>query len=104
LAIDNGNSRGRRLYRQHSGSIGDDRGHLTTYQLSRHCWHSIVLPVRPAVFDRDILALDIAGFLQTPTDPITGIAGCCARAASDHAAVAAARVAKNFRRAMYLAM
>jgi hypothetical protein len=33
----------------------------------------------------------------------TGIAGCCARAASGHAA-APPSVAKNFRRAMWLAM
>src|SRR5262245_27229417 len=36
--------------------------------------------------------------------PITGIAGCCARAASGHAAAAPPSVAKNFRRAMWLAM
>jgi len=30
----------------------------------------------------------------------TGIAGCCARAASGHAAAAPPTVAKNFRRAM----
>src|SRR5262245_8181049 len=38
--------------------------------------------------------------------PITGIAGCCARAASGHAAAPAplSSVAKNFRRSMWLAM
>jgi hypothetical protein len=34
--------------------------------------------------------------------PITGIVGCCARAASVHAV--APSVAKNFRRPMWLAM
>jgi hypothetical protein len=38
---------------------------------------------------------------MTPTD---GIAGCCARAASGHAAAATPSVAKNFRRPMELAM
>ena len=52
---------------------------------------------RPAKFDRDVLTLDKACFLQAlaerghevpsqrarrPRNPITGIAGCCARAAS----------------------
>jgi len=36
-------------------------------------------------------------------NPITGIAGCCACAASGHAA-APSSVAKNFRRSMWLAM
>ena len=55
--------------------------------------------LRPAIFDRHVLALDIAGLLQTRgmraggprsfgrwllRKPITGIAGCCARAASGH--------------------
>jgi hypothetical protein len=35
--------------------------------------------------------------------PITGIADCCARAASGHAA-APPSMAKNFRRSMWLAM
>jgi len=39
-----------------------------------------------------------------PKNPITGIAGCCARAASGHATAALPSVAKNFRRPMWLAM
>jgi hypothetical protein len=35
---------------------------------------------------------------------ITGIPGCCARAASGHAAAAPPSVAKNFRRSIWLAM
>src|SRR5215831_13040303 len=38
------------------------------------------------------------------SSPITGIAGCCARAASGHATAAPPTVAKNFRRPMWLAM
>jgi len=37
-------------------------------------------------------------------NPITGIAACCARAASGHAAAAPPTAAKNFRRPMWLAM
>jgi hypothetical protein len=35
---------------------------------------------------------------------MTGIAGCCAPAASGHVAAAPLSVAKNFRRSMWLAM
>ena len=67
----------------------------------------------PTEFDRDVLALDIAGLIQTLVKgsqhghvalgrsalmyPTTGIAGCCARAASGHAA-AAPSAATNSRR------
>jgi hypothetical protein len=37
-------------------------------------------------------------------NPTTGIAGCCALAASGHATAAPPSVAKNFRRSMWLAM
>ena len=37
-------------------------------------------------------------------NPITGIASCCAYAASGHAAAAPPSVAKNFRRSMWLAL
>jgi len=40
----------------------------------------------------------------TLRNPITGVAGCCARAASGQAAAAPPSVAKNFRRPMWLAM
>ena len=33
-------------------------------RFSRECWQSIVLILGPTVFDRDVLALDIAGFSQ----------------------------------------
>jgi len=38
------------------------------------------------------------------TKPTVGIAACCARAASGHAAAAPPSVAKSFRRSMWLAM
>ena len=42
----------------------DDHGHLTADQIGRQRRQSIVLALGPAVFDRDVLALDIAGFVQ----------------------------------------
>ena len=71
--------------------------------------------LRPAVFDRDVLALDIAGFVEALAErgqsmlpivsasrhqrnPITGIAACCARAASGHAAAAPPSSVMNSRR------
>jgi hypothetical protein len=74
-----------------------------------------VITVRPAIFDRDVLALDIAcsfrpsenaatRFAFVPDDPlsrkpITGIADCCARAASGQA-MAPPAAAINSRRFM----
>ena len=75
------------------------QGHLSANQIGRQCRQSIVLVLRPAVFDRYILTLDVAGSPQPmvkcaqrgPRDsvvddlgsrnPITGIASGCARAA-----------------------
>jgi len=37
-------------------------------QIGRQCWQSIVLVICPAVFNRDVLALDIASLFQTPTE------------------------------------
>ena len=103
---DDRNGRGRRLCRKRRRSAGrGNHGHLTMNQIGRHCRQPIVLVFRPAVFDRDVLALDVTGFAQpfdgmrrqlsriprrdaASRNPITGIAGCCARAASGHAAAA----------------
>ena len=46
----------------------DDHGHLTANEVGRQPRQSIVLSVRPAVFDRDVLALDITGLFQAPTE------------------------------------
>ena len=73
------------------------------------------LIVRPAILDRDVLALDEPSLLQALPErvqtirervrrgvllrnPITGIAGCCARAASGHAAAAPPSSVMNSRR------
>ena len=82
---------------------------------------TIELTVRPAVFDRDVSTFDKAAFRSDPggtppasirrrrvdlplRNPITGIAGCCARAASGHAAAAPPSSVMNSRRftAQYL--
>ena len=74
-----------------------------------------VLILGPAVFDRHVLALDVAGSLSGPDEmradvreivsddevlrnPITGIVGCCARAAIGHAAAAPPSSVMNSRR------
>jgi hypothetical protein len=70
----------------------------------RQRWQPVELIFGPSVFDRNVLALDIAGVLQTlakraqavgepsydtpPRKLITGIAGCCARVASGQPAAA----------------
>ena len=113
---DDRNRRGRRLGRQRRRSAArGNHGHLTTNQIGRQRRQSIVLALRPAIFDRHVPALDIAGFAQAlaerapdgartgqairlPRNPITGIAGCCARAAIGHAAAAPPRSVMNSRR------
>jgi hypothetical protein len=71
-------------------------------QISRQRWQSISLVSRPAIFDHQVPAFNVAGLVQTPPEagqpsdsgdplfkyPIAGIAGRCARAASGHAAAA----------------
>ena len=72
-----------------------------------------ILIFRPAVFDRHVLALDKPASFRPDgmqpelrarprrhplSKPITGIAGCCARAASGHAAAAPPRSVMNSRR------
>ena len=53
---------GRKRRRDSSGR--DDHGDLSVNQFGRQLRQSIDLIFGPAVFDRDVLALDIAGFLQ----------------------------------------
>ena len=95
-----GNRRGRRLCREcrRSAAGRHNHGHLAANQFGRQRRQSIVLVFCPAIFDRHVLALDIACLLQTlaerrngsrarsgdalPRKPITGIADCCARAAN----------------------
>jgi hypothetical protein len=39
-----------------------DHRHLTAYQIGCEVGQSVVLVLRPAILDHDILALDVAGF------------------------------------------
>src|SRR5262245_27452633 len=43
-------------------------GHLAANEIRQQHWKSIVLILRPAIFDIHVLALDIAGFAQTLTE------------------------------------
>ena len=42
-----------------------NEGHMAAHEFCRQCGKPIVATLRPAVFDRDVLAFDVAGFLQT---------------------------------------
>src|SRR5262249_23986424 len=59
--------RGRCLARQcrRSATRRGNHGYLTTDEIGRQWPQSIVLAVRPAIFDRHVAAFDIAGFAQT---------------------------------------
>ena len=114
---DDRNRRGRRLGREcrRGAAERDNHGDLTANQFGRQRRQPIELVLRPAIFDRYVLALDVARVLQTLAEmradgpqtasgdtawrnPITGIAGCCARAASGHAAAAPPSSVMNSRR------
>ena len=110
---DNWNGRRRKSGRQRRRGRGcGNHRHLTTNKIARHRRQAIILAVRPAVFDRNILAINEACFGKAlekgrhlalvplvpdaaSINPITGITGCCARAAtSGH--VAATLPKKHF--------
>src|SRR5262249_51053803 len=81
-----------RLYVFTSGQRG-----AFSNQFSRQRRGSIKLIFGPAIFNRHVLVLDKTGLFQALTEsaqpvsawrnPTTGIAGCCARAASGYAIV-----------------
>jgi hypothetical protein len=90
--------------REHSGYAAkrSDHGNSSADQVGHQCRQAIVLTLQPVVFDRDVLAFDIAGFVEAFAEgiscvkvsaapplknPISGIFACCARAASGHATV-----------------
>jgi hypothetical protein len=112
---DDRDRRGCRLGREHRGrGDGGDHGGPSANKFGRQRRQSIHLILGPAVFERHILALDITGVFQAlakcaqrvlvaPGDlasssPITGIAGCCALAASGHAAAVPPSSVMNSRR------
>jgi hypothetical protein len=58
--------RGRRLGRERGRGVGrGNHCHMTVNQIGRQCRQSIVAVFRPAVFDRYVPALGIAGLFQT---------------------------------------
>jgi len=63
---DDGDPRGCRLGRQRRRGTGgsDDHANLLANQFSRQFRQAIVLPTGPAIYDRYVLALDIAVLLQ----------------------------------------
>src|SRR5262249_9340488 len=63
-------SRGRGLRSKCRGRARDcvNHGHLAANEIRQQHWKSIVLILRPAVFDSHVLALDIAGFAQATTE------------------------------------
>ena len=112
-----GNGCSRRLggQRRIVAAGGDNHGHLSPHQIADQRREPIVLPLGPAIFDRDIATLYETGFLQTASEagdemrerqrrgeklrnPTVGIAGCCACASGGHAAAAPPSSEMNSRR------
>src|SRR5262245_10702476 len=50
--------------RAHDDIWTDDHSHLALHQIRRECWQPIELVLRPAKYDRDVVAVDEARFLQ----------------------------------------
>jgi hypothetical protein len=81
---------------------GDEDGNASANEIGRYCRELVVLARRPAVFESDALAFDVAIFGQPAEEcghreavssadlacrkPITGMFGCCAFAARGHPA------------------
>ena len=97
------------------GSRRDDDIDLEPDELGRDLGIALAAPLRPAILDRDGAALDPTEFAQSlhksggpwacaagvpaPKNPMVGsLPGCCARAASGHAAAVPPRRAMNSRR------
>src|SRR5271169_842698 len=50
------------------GAGCENHGHLTADQIGRQIRQSIVMALSPTVFDRDVLALDVANLVQGPPE------------------------------------
>jgi hypothetical protein len=106
--------RGCRLGRKLGESGRDDHRDLPANQFGRQRRQPLPLVLGPPVIDGNVFTLDVAGLLEALTersqairisvrrlaveDPITGIAGCCARAITGHAAAAPPSSVMNSRR------
>src|SRR5262245_4848063 len=53
--------------------VHDQDGYLPPEQVSRQCWQAIILSLRPPIFDRDVLADDMAGFFQALDKAVPGM-------------------------------
>src|SRR5262249_58695993 len=91
---------GRRLGRTPGGGppAGGDHSAPPMDQIGNQCWQPIGLVFRPAVVYEDIFALDKSALFEALAECETGIAGCCARAASGHPAAAPPSSVMNWRR------
>src|SRR6516164_3192514 len=66
---DDRNCRGRRLGSEcRRRRSGHDDSQLTANQIGRQSRQPVVLALCPTVFDGDILALDMAGFVEAPSE------------------------------------
>src|SRR5215472_7929681 len=81
--------RGRSLRSECRGSAGDCRnhGHVAANEIRQQRWKSIVLILRPAIFDSHVFALDIAGFAQALPE--------CAQTARELVRRAAAKISDH---------
>jgi hypothetical protein len=63
----------------------NNHGNAAANQIGGQCWQSVETTLGPAIFDRDVAALDIAGFVETSPDGVKS-AGVTVRAAEqpDH--------------------
>src|SRR5262249_31031122 len=63
----------------------NDHSHPAANQVTGQCWQSVEATLGPAIFDRDVAALDIASFVETSPDGVKS-AGFTVRAAEqpDH--------------------
>src|SRR4029450_3815384 len=74
---DNRDGRGGLLYSQRGDvAAGNDDGDLTAHQIGRKRCKLVVAPMGPAVFDRDILALHVACFLEALADRPREVSQC----------------------------
>ena len=121
-AEDDRDRRGCSFGRERSGHAAGrgDHGHLSADQIGHQCRQAIVLALQPVVLDRHVLAFDVAGFVEAFAErgrmraeasgdpplinPTTGIAGCCARAASGQATAAPPSAEMNCRLPMSIAI
>src|SRR5262249_6892207 len=86
---DDWNCRGCRLGRHCPWSAAGrrDHGHLTCNQISRHRRQSVIVALRPTIFDQDILTFDVAEFTEPFAergDVVSIRVGPCATQQADH--------------------